>query len=308
MLTSEQLAFYHKNGYLALPGFVAPAEVERLRAEVQRMQDGAPARRGASQDKSGQPVDTPGDFSFKDLAKDVAGADGASSPNGNGQGQVLNRISNQLARSAVMRQAYGNPRLLACVESLYGPDFLPFAESIVLKLPDQGSPFWWHQDGNFKTGPVAERGVNFGIYLYPSTEANGCLRVIPGSHTWGQVDLDALVAKHGERLPGSIPLTAAPGDVLVHSRNLIHGSFANTSPDMRVTVYFGFHAHATVAGVYTDEHIRQRMGVIPLCVQARAASGLYADETPYVYQPLADEEPVAAKGAGAVLRAPSLSV
>lgn len=209
MLTQTQLDHYRENGYLILPSFIDTAEVALLRDEVQRMMAEAPVKRGAARDIAGNPVDHPEDFAFANL--DAEG----------GQ-QVLNRISNQLARSTVMRMAYGNPRMLSCVESLYGPDWVPFAESIVIKMPDQGAPFWWHQDGNFKTGPVLERGVNFGIYLYPSTEENGCLRVIPQSHTWGRVDLQAMIAEHGERLPDSIPVPAEPGDVLVHSRNLIH--------------------------------------------------------------------------------------
>ena len=46
---------------------------------------------------------------------------------------------------------------------------VPFDESIVLKMPHHGAGFPWHQDGNFKTGAVAERGHNFGIYLTPSS-------------------------------------------------------------------------------------------------------------------------------------------
>jgi len=301
MLTEKQSDFYHENGYLALRGFIEPSEVTRLRDEVKLMMETAPVQRDATQDKFGRPVEMPSDFAFADVE---AGQNGS----GNDSRQILNRISNQVARSAVMRQAYGNPKLLGCLESLYGADFLPFAESIVLKLPNQGAPFWWHQDGTFKTGPVLERGVNFGIYLYPSTEANGCLRVIPQSHRWGQVDLEAMVAEHGERLPDSILLSAEPGDILVHSRNLIHGSFSNTSPDMRVTVYFGFHARQTVEGVYTAGHIQQKMQVIPLCVRERAESGLYPSETPYSYRPLADHEPLRPSAQEIVLRAPALGV
>lgn len=137
----------------------------------------APSQRNSPTDRDGNPVHQPGDFAFTDLPHDR---------------QVLNRISRQLARSETMRRIYGNPKLLATAEAIYGPDFLPFAESIVIKMPEDGAPFPWHQDGTFKTGPQPERGINFGIYLYPSTETNGCLFVIPGSHTKGRIDLPAL--------------------------------------------------------------------------------------------------------------------
>ena len=295
MLTQEQIDHYHEYGYLALRSFIDPEEIQLLRAEVQQMMAAAPVKRGAAADASGKPVDHPQDFAFTNLDTE-------------GRQQILNRISNQLARSKVMLQAYGNPKLLSSVENLCGPDWVPFAESIVIKLPDQGAPFWWHQDGNFKTGPVLERGINFGIYLYPSTEDNGCLRVIPKSHTWGQVDLQAMIDEHGERLPDSIPVPAEPGDILVHSRNLIHGSFTNTSPDMRITVYFGFHARKTVEGVYPEEHIKQRMQVIPYAIHTRAQADRFAHETPYTYQPLANSLTLSETEQQAVLRAKTLSV
>ncbi|MBV7330119.1 phytanoyl-CoA dioxygenase family protein [Chloroflexi bacterium TSY] len=299
MLTKDQLDHYHEFGYLKLPHFIDEPEVTILRNEVQRMIDSAPVGRDQPVDRMGNAVDHPHDFAFMNLPEDqVAGK----------KRQILNRISNQCARSEVMRQAYGNPKLLRCVESLYGEDFVPFAESIVIKLPDEGAPFFWHQDGNFKTGPVLERGVNFGIYLYPSTEENGCLRVIPKSHTWGQVDLETMIAEHGERLPDSIPVPAEPGDVLVHSRNLIHGSFTNTSPDMRITVYFGYHARKTVEDVYPTEHIRQRMELIPQAIGARAQSGLYPTEESFVYQPLKNGSSLGAAEQEQSLRTPALGV
>ena len=98
------------------------------------------------------------------------------------------------------------------------------------------------------------------------TEANGCLFVVPKSHEQGRIDISALIAAPGGRPRGAIPVEAAPGDVLVHSRNLVHGSFANTSPDPRVTVYFGYHARATVAGIYEEAHIERRRQAIALAV------------------------------------------
>jgi len=271
MLNQEQINHYRQHGLLIMKQFIASEEVEMLRKEVNRMITYAPVRRGANCDVYDEPVEHPGDFAFTDLK-----------PKGK---QVLNRISAPLARSEVMRRAFGNPKLLSAVESLYGPDFTPSAEAIVIKLPGNGAPFAWHQDGNFKTGVQPERGVNFGIYLYASSQENGCLYVIPKSHTWGQVDIQRMIDEHGERLPQAIPVCAKPGDVIVHSRNLIHGSFANASPNLRVTVYFGYHISKTVEGVFEQEHIKTRMRAIPLAVRLRVESGLFPNEEPYLYAP-----------------------
>ena len=52
-----------------------------------------------------------------------------------------------------------------------------------------------------------------------------------------------------ERLPDAVPIIARPGDVAITNRQALHGSFANTSKDWRVTVNFGFHRRRSVLGV-----------------------------------------------------------
>ena len=294
MLSPEQVAHYRRHGYVVVRGLVSDAEVALLRDAVRRLLDQAPVGPDRPHDREGNPVPYPNDYSF--LPPDEG------SP-------VLNRISTPLARSADVLKVYANPRLLQAVEALYGPDWVPFAESIVIKLPHVGAPFAWHQDGRFATGEVPERGVNFGIYLYHSDESNGCLYVVPGSHRNGRVDIAAQIASHGERLPGSIPVPVAAGDVIVHSRNLVHGSFTNRSPEQRVTVYFGYHARPTVEGAFAAEQIRRRAQVVELALSARAADRRFQDRTEYRYRPW-----IAAGGNGCgadpatALRTPSLAL
>ena len=92
-------------------------------------------------------------------------------------------------------------------------------------------------------------------------------------------------------------MVCAPGDVVISNRQLLHGSFANTSPDWRVTVNMGFHRRSSVLGVrggglhaapatYDDAHIRERSRVIGYAIDARRQR--FPDETPHVYRPHAD--------------------
>ena len=96
-----------------------------------------------------------------------------------------------------------------------------------------------------------------------------------------------------------MPLICAPGDVAICNRQAIHGSFANTSDDVRVTINFGFHRRASVLGVesggihnpvavYDDARIRERSRVIAYAIDARAQR--FPDETPFRYAPLAEEQ------------------
>lgn len=292
LLTTKQLNHYNSEGYVVLRGFIAPDEVTMMREEVGCMIDTAPVAPRVPENSYGLPVADPADFAF------TKRSDG---------GYTLNRISNPLARSETLLFAYGNPRLLRAVASLHGPDFVPFAESVVIKLPDHGAPFDWHQDGSFKTGWQTERGINFGIYLHESSEENGCVYAIPGSHKKGRADLAAMVAEHGDRLPGSVPVTADPGDVIVHSRNLIHGSFANASSSLRVTVYFGFHHVDTVKHIYSDAHIATRACVISEAIKLRHADVRSGDEVPFEYAPPPGHR-ASTTELSAALRAPALVV
>jgi ectoine hydroxylase-related dioxygenase (phytanoyl-CoA dioxygenase family) len=126
------------------------------------------------------------------------------------------------------------------------------------------------------------------------------LWVVPGSHRQGKADIKAMVEAAGsELLPDAVPLVCDPGDVAITNRQAIHGSFANTSPDPRVTINFGFHRRRSILGVtsggvhnpiamYDEERIRERSKAIVYGIDARAQR--FPHESRFVYQPFAGEE------------------
>lgn len=74
----------------------------------------------------------------------------------------------------------------------------------------------------------------------------------------------------------------------------MHGSFANTSLDPRVSLTFGFHRRSSVLGAhpvlgsgkgdaYDEARIHERSSVIALAIDARQLH--FPDEARYVYQP-----------------------
>jgi ectoine hydroxylase-related dioxygenase (phytanoyl-CoA dioxygenase family) len=194
---------------------------------------------------------------------------------------------------------YGHPRLLAVAEQINGPDFVPWYEAIFIKHAGLGPSTSWHQDGtthwdNVSLGPGAH-GFNMMVQLHPTTPANA-LWVVPGTHG-SKVDIAALVAANGgsDRLPGAVPMLCQPGDVAINNRQVVHGSFANVSDSLRVTLVFGFYPRASVLGVvrgnpprpYDAARIHDRSRIIPLAVDARRQR--YPQERPYRYRPLAGE-------------------
>ena len=112
----------------------------------------------------------------------------------------------------------------------------------------------------------------------------------------GKLDIRAMVERSGnERLPDAVPLICGPGDVAISNRQVVHGSFANTSPDCRVTLAMGCFARRWVQGVtgydlatneprtYDAQWIDKRCEMIGYAIDARRRH--FSDETPFTYQP-----------------------
>jgi hypothetical protein len=213
--------------------------------------------------------------------------------------EIVYLILGSLQFSEAALRVYGHPQLLTVAAAVNGDDFVPFNEALFIKEPGLGASVAWHQDGithwdspEFDAG---SHGFNFMAQLYGCTAANG-VWVVPGSHALGRADIPAMVAASGsERLQDAVPLICRPGDVAMTNRQCVHGSFANTSPDWRVTVNFGFHRRRSVlgvnapatlhgsAGVYDEQRIAQRARAIGYAIDARRQR--FPHETPFVYQP-----------------------
>jgi ectoine hydroxylase-related dioxygenase (phytanoyl-CoA dioxygenase family) len=180
---------------------------------------------------------------------------------------------------------------------------VPFNEAVWVKHPYLGGSVAWHQDGwthwNSPDLDGGSHGFNFMGQLYGCNPANG-LWIVPGSHLRGKADIKAMVAAAGsDRLEDAVPLLCDPGDVAITNRQAIHGSFANTSPDLRVTINFGFHRRRSVLGVrsggvhnavsvYDADRIHQRSKAIMWAIDARAQR--FPDERRFRYEPFAGEE------------------
>ena len=204
----------------------------------------------------------------------------------------------QLMESSL--RLYGHPGLLSVAEAILGADFVPYNEVTFVKEPGLGPSVAWHQDGtthwDAPDWDEGAHGFNFMTQLYPSTAGN-CVWTIPGSHKSGRVDIRALVQEAGsDRLPNAVPMVCEPGDVMVLNRQAVHGSFANTSPDRRITLNAGFFPRRRVmnisttklngeADTYTEDRIFERSRLIALGIDAR--SQRFPDEPRYTYQPLA---------------------
>ena len=132
-------------------------------------------------------------------------------------------------------------RLLDIAEQFIGPDIALFATHYICKPPKTGQAVRWHQDGAF--WPLEPMNViTLWLAITESDPANGCLRVIPGTHTMelkGMKETDdadtVLRSEIAARIDDAeaVDLTLQPGDVSVHHPNVIHSSEANSSDRWR---------------------------------------------------------------------------
>ena len=136
------------------------------------------------------------------------------------------------------------PAILDCVERILGPDLLLWGSSCFVKAPGGPSYVSWHQDLNY-WGLNSTDEVSAWLALSASTEANGCMRFVPGSHLRGKIahrdsfEEDNLLSR-GQELEVSIeeeeevPVVLAPGEMSLHHGRLFHASGRNRGNDWRV--------------------------------------------------------------------------
>jgi hypothetical protein len=291
-------------------------ELADIEADVLEILERLPVEQGSPVDAKGRPAlaadcKAPTLFWAKPLSDPFGGTDqaagrhpvkmGEPEPAKNAPKEIVYLILGSLQFSEACLRVYGQPQLLKVAATINGDDFVPFNEAIFIKKPGEGASVAWHQDGvTHWDSPDWDpncHGFNFMAQLYGCTAANA-VWIVPGSHKLGRIDIAAKAAQAGsDKLPDAVPLICNPGDVAITNRQCLHGSFANTSPDWRVTINFGFHRRASVLGVtsggihnerahYDEERIRKRSRLIGYAISARQQR--FPNETPFIYKPHAD--------------------
>ena len=146
--------------------------------------------------------------------------------------------------SAAFARFCFDERFLDLCGLFLGPDIVLHHSKLFLKPAGRGAAFPPHQDhGYFPThGDTMLAAV---LYLSPSDEDNGCVRVWPGSHKLGALaDSRGGNREVAARFPisDSVPAICAPGDVLFFSYLTVHGSLANRGARPRKSVLFQLHS------------------------------------------------------------------
>ena len=207
MTHEAQSRQFAEQGYAVFPGVLAGQALELLREEC----DALVAREDARMDAAG--VDTIG-ITHR------------------GRRYFANECQREVPR---LRSVLFSGVMADICRVTLGPDAYFFFDQYVVKGPEGGMPFSWHQDSGYVVGNggPADHAPYLTCWcpLDDATEANGTVRLIPGSHRNG-------ILAH-DRQPGSNDLVGAPaategvlveanaGDVVAFSSLTLHATGAN---------------------------------------------------------------------------------
>lgn len=204
MIFDEQHLMFTRDGYVFFEQLLPEGDVARL-TELVEIQVRAHQRELMEQ--NGQGVSRAGEISFtQHLAE----------------------------RDPRIAELVRHPRLVEVATRLLGPELDLYWDQAVYKLPDTPRDFPWHQDNGY-TALEPEQYLTLWLALGDVTIENGCLWVLPGSHTGGvRPHRETAIGKAAD--PGEsrgIAVPARAGDVLAFSSLLLHKSGPNLSAGER---------------------------------------------------------------------------
>lgn len=161
---------------------------------------------------------------------------------------------------ALREIVFGSVMADICRQTL-GPDAYFFFDQFVVKGPEGGMPFSWHQDSGYVVGNGGPADhppyLTCWCTLDDATIENGTVRVVPGSHRAGILpherlrgsnDLAVAVADEG------VPLAVPAGSVVAFSSLLLHATGANRSDAPRRVYLMQYTARPMLNA---DGHLRR---------------------------------------------------
>jgi hypothetical protein len=140
-----------------------------------------------------------------------------------------------------------DPRILDVIEDFIGPDIVLWSSHFIAKPKGDGKAVPWHTDGAYwGKRLIPMQVITLWLAVDRSTAENGCMRVLPASHTAYQAALDAYVPVDTQkhvfhiRIPEAlidesraVDLEMNIGECHFHDAWTIHGSNPNTSSNRR---------------------------------------------------------------------------
>ncbi len=225
-LTDDEVAAYHRDGYLQYGPILTERGLEQMRAEVMHAWHAVK-----------------GGF---DAGKTWL------------ENALLINIHHQ---SGVVRRFYFDGPLVDVAAQLIGPNIKGATSQLTFKLRGNTMPFGWHQDNGYgQLDPY--NAISALTALDDADVENGCLWLIPGSHKQGQIDVGdagSAAAKKAQREINlevdesqAIPMPLKAGSCLFFHAFTLHKSEGNKSKDRDRRILFLRYADADAVEVYNQ--------------------------------------------------------
>lgn len=268
MLTQEQIAQFHTNGFLNGGVVLDDTTVEALRAEVMRVID---ERERADIE---QPV----------LVRNLSQEESAP----------VWQIVNIWQASEHYKNLMSHPKITEGIAQLTDASELRiWHDQIQYKPPEVGGVNMWHQDAPLWPiiAPMTE--VTAWVALDDADESNGCMSMIPGTHQWGDnMDfirtLDSYEAMPDTFEGHKLVVVRCPvkkGEVHFHHSLVWHGSHANTSGRPRRAIALHYMTEET-------HYVASGNHVMKPYVEVEDGEYLKGDFFPQVYPISGDGSPL----------------
>lgn len=236
-LTKEQVAFYHEHGWLHIPEVFSPAETAQLREDLDWM---IKIWANIGVGWTGPWRQALMDIETEARSKLIAMHD------------LQYYASSWMAAVTKPQLAQAMSRLLADESGQPAPVELHHS-TMHVKPPETGHPFPMHQDLAFYDHQDG-RFVDVLVHLDDTCHANGEIRFLDGSHKLGPLPhITSFINDKGQRenctphlptdqynLKDTVAVPAKAGDVVCFNIYTIHGSYVNTTDQMRRLVRVGY--------------------------------------------------------------------
>lgn len=224
-MTQDALEHYREQGYAVVRGFFSRSEVKRIAAAFDRVLE-----RGLGYPRS---------FRHQNVLFRL-GQDA-------NLGRVLRLVQWPSYFEPVLDEVRRDPRFLEFLSPLLGRNVKQIVNQLHWKTPGaEHSEFGFHQDIRFRRPRSAYRNtetsyVQTGLAIDAHAAENGAMRILPGSHRYGELAVDGAGPIMDQRLAENalsragldptqlIDLELEPGDLAFWSLYLLHGSRPNHS-------------------------------------------------------------------------------
>jgi non-haem Fe2+, alpha-ketoglutarate-dependent halogenase len=137
-----------------------------------------------------------------------------------------------------------HPVILDAVEDIFGPNLLVWSSSFFTKEANDPAYVSWHQDSTY-WGLSSPDVVTAWVGFTDSNIENGCMDIIPGSHSKDQLPHNDTFAPNNLLTRGqeimvdvnpseAVHISMRAGEASLHHVRLVHGSPPNRSNDRRI--------------------------------------------------------------------------